>query len=182
MHGGAARDATGGLSNWHGVRVRGPKCACLVAAVPVPSARRLGKFHSGKKISPPPPHGNFRTPTEISGRRRGAARAARRLRPRLGARPACSREAGRGLRKFPRNLEKFQLELFRPRLCGRRLSSFVPRPRGTPAHASGSRRRFGGAVKLPNCPTLRCRRAFRAPPRTRCSVSIRRALRALEQT
>ena len=38
-------------------------------------------------------HGNFRTPTEISRRRRGAARAARRLRPRLGARPACSREA-----------------------------------------------------------------------------------------
>ena len=50
------------------------------------------------------------------------------------------------------------------------------------ARASGPGRRSRRAVKLPNCITLRFRRAFRAPPRTRCTVSIRRALRAREQT
>ena len=67
----------------------------------------------------------FSSPTEISEPPRkfpggGAARPELRggCGPGLGARPVCSREAGGRLRKFPRNLEKIQLELFRFRSRG----------------------------------------------------------------
>ena len=103
---------------WPKVRVPSRGGACSLRSTP-------REISVGKKKFPPR-HGNFRTPTEISRRRRGAARAARRRRPRLGARPACSREAVHGVgkknffpppRKFPNPHGNFRAAARRGQSC-----------------------------------------------------------------